>query len=174
MFLSTALERRIALTASKRLLFMSTASALSIATSVPAPMAMPRSACARAGASLMPSPIIATRWPSAWSFLMCSALFSGRTPAMTLGMSMRRRMASAVRALSPVSMTTSMPIARKRAMASRLVAFSTSAAARMPITRSSSAKISGVQPSSASEARCASYGVRSIPFSAMSLSLPAA
>ena len=137
-------------------------------------MAIPRSACARAGASLMPSPIIATLWPSDWSFLMCAALFSGRTPAMTFSMPMRRRMASAVRALSPVSMTTSMPISWKRAMASRLVAFSTSAAARMPMTRSSSAKISGVQPSSAKAASLSSYGERSMPFSSMSLALPAA
>ncbi len=39
--------------------------ALSMATSVPVPMAMPTSAAARAGASLMPSPAIATRRPSA-------------------------------------------------------------------------------------------------------------
>ena len=41
--------------------------ALSIATSVPVPMAMPTSACASAGASLIPSPAIATLRPSAWS-----------------------------------------------------------------------------------------------------------
>lgn len=44
---------------------LSTMSADSIATSVPAPMAIPTSARARAWASLMPSPIIAT-------FLPCS------------------------------------------------------------------------------------------------------
>ena len=44
---------------------MSTTSAVSMATSVPAPMAMPTSAWASAGASLTPSPTIATRrpWP---------------------------------------------------------------------------------------------------------------
>ena len=36
-------------------------SAESIATSVPLPIAMPTSACISAGASLMPSPTIATR-----------------------------------------------------------------------------------------------------------------
>ena len=36
----------------------------SIAMSVPVPIAMPRSACASAGASLMPSPTKATRLPS--------------------------------------------------------------------------------------------------------------
>ena len=38
--------------------------ALSIATSVPVPMAMPTSAAASAGASLMPSPAMATTRPS--------------------------------------------------------------------------------------------------------------
>jgi hypothetical protein len=38
--------------------------ALFIATSVPVPMAMPTSALASAGASLMPSPAIATTRPS--------------------------------------------------------------------------------------------------------------
>src|SRR5207247_5628122 len=36
-----------------------------IATSVPVPIAIPTWACARAGASLTPSPAIATTWPSA-------------------------------------------------------------------------------------------------------------
>ena len=39
--------------------------ALSMATSVPVPIAMPTSARASAGASLMPSPAIATTWPRA-------------------------------------------------------------------------------------------------------------
>ncbi len=42
--------------------------ALFIATSVPVPIAMPTSARASAGASLMPSPAIATTRPSACSF----------------------------------------------------------------------------------------------------------
>ena len=49
--------------------------ALSIATSVPVPMAMPTSACASAGASLIPSPAIATTCPSAWSRRTAVALF---------------------------------------------------------------------------------------------------
>jgi hypothetical protein len=45
---------------------VSTTSAVSIATSVPAPIAMPTSAWARAGASLTPSPCSAARqrWPT--------------------------------------------------------------------------------------------------------------
>ena len=42
---------------------MSATSAASTATSVPVPIAMPTSACASAGASLMPSPTIATTRP---------------------------------------------------------------------------------------------------------------
>ncbi len=37
----------------------------SFATSVPDPIAMPMSAFLSAGASLMPSPVIATTWPAA-------------------------------------------------------------------------------------------------------------
>ena len=37
--------------------------ALCIATSVPPPIAIPTSACASAGTSLMPSPAMATIWP---------------------------------------------------------------------------------------------------------------
>ena len=47
--------------------FIRTMSALSMATSVPAPMARPTSARARAGASLTPSPTMATFRPSSWS-----------------------------------------------------------------------------------------------------------
>ena len=79
--------------------------AVSMATSVPAPMAMPRSACASAGASLTPSPTIATNLPSSCSCLTSSALSCGQD----LGEDARRcpssrATASAVRRLSPVIM----------------------------------------------------------------------
>ena len=51
--------------------------ALWIATSVPVPIAMPTSAAARAGASLTPSPAIATTRPSARSFVTTACLRSG-------------------------------------------------------------------------------------------------
>ena len=58
--------------------------ALSIATSVPVPIAMPTSAAASAGASLMPSPAIATTAPPAAAVLRrASCLSSGATPAST-------------------------------------------------------------------------------------------
>ena len=57
---------------------MRTTPAVSIATSVPAPMAMPRSAWARAGASLTPSPTMATLRPLRWSSAILAALSPGR------------------------------------------------------------------------------------------------
>ena len=81
-------------------------SADSMATSVPAPMARPTSARARAGASLMPSPTMATFRPSAWREATFFSLSWGRTPATTVSTPSARPTASAVRWLSPVSMTT--------------------------------------------------------------------
>ncbi|MNC28021.1 hypothetical protein D3C75_762110 [compost metagenome] len=72
-------------------------SAASIATSVPVPMAMPMSAVAKAGASLMPSPTIATLRPSCWSLRTSSALPSGSTSASTREIPACLAMASAVR-----------------------------------------------------------------------------
>ena len=50
----------------------------SIATSVPVPIAIPRSACASAGASLTPSPTIATMRPSACRRVTTSRLAGGQ------------------------------------------------------------------------------------------------
>ncbi len=49
----------------------------SLAACVPEFMATPTSACASAGASLVPSPVIATRWPPACSRRMSASLSSG-------------------------------------------------------------------------------------------------
>ena len=95
-----------------------TTSAVSTATSVPAPMAMPTSACASAGASLTPSPTIATRRPARWSSATRSALSPGRTSAMTSSMPSSAAMRCAVARLSPVSMTGRMPCVASAATAS--------------------------------------------------------
>ena len=55
--------------------------AASIATFVPAPTAIPTSACVSAGASLIPSPTIATLFPLFCSSFTLSALCSGKTSA---------------------------------------------------------------------------------------------
>ena len=49
-----------------------------MATSVPVPIAMPTSAWASAGASLMPSPTIATRLPSSLQLLDLLGLVLGQ------------------------------------------------------------------------------------------------
>ena len=54
--------------------------AASMAMSLPCPMAMLRSAWARAALSLIPSPAIATLWPPPWRERMNPILSSGRTP----------------------------------------------------------------------------------------------
>ncbi len=87
----------------------STTPADSMATSVPAPMAMPTSARARAGASLTPSPTMATLRPRAWRAATAASLSSGRTSAMTSSMPSRAPTASATGRASPVIMTTRTP-----------------------------------------------------------------
>ncbi len=57
-----------------------TASALSMAMSVPLPMAMPTSARRSAGASFIPSPAMSTTLPSLFSSSTFSAFISGVTP----------------------------------------------------------------------------------------------
>ena len=83
--------------------------AVLMATSVPQPMAMPTSAAARAGASLMPSPTIATVAPSSLSRLSSDALSCGKHSATTRSMPTLLATDVAVRELSPVIITVSTP-----------------------------------------------------------------
>mmetsp|Transcript_19115 Transcript_19115/g.51105 ORF Transcript_19115/g.51105 Transcript_19115/m.51105 type:complete len:350 (+) Transcript_19115:386-1435(+) len=145
-----ALHKCSATTTSNRTDFTRTMSAASIAISVPAPMAIPRSAWARAGASLTPSPTIATQRgpplrgsrtaskPLALGSIdpSCSkrtvAAFSeGSTRATTwLGlMPTLRATARAVLSLSPVSITTSLPMPLSALMVDLASGFSSSAIA---------------------------------------------
>ena len=89
---------------------ISVISEAAIATSVPVPIAIPTSAWARAGASLIPSPTIATIFPSDCNAWILAAFCSGRTWAKTRTMPTSWAIASAVAWLSPVSITTSKPI----------------------------------------------------------------
>jgi hypothetical protein len=68
---------RIASAAARRSPETSVRSDASIATSVPVPIASPRSACASAGASLTPSPTIATRCPAACRRAISATFSSG-------------------------------------------------------------------------------------------------
>ena len=73
---------------------------------VPAPTAMPKSAWASAGESLIPSPTIATTFLLPCSSFTLSALLAGRTSANTSVMPTLAAIACAVRRLSPVTIHT--------------------------------------------------------------------
>src|SRR2546427_8029095 len=87
----------------------------SLAACVPVFMATPTSACASAGASLVPSPVIATSLPLPCSSLMSCIFVSGVACARKSSTPDSRAMAAAVRGLSPVIITVRIPMARKRA-----------------------------------------------------------
>ena len=71
-----------AATIEAKLSSVSTMSAASRVTSVPVmPIAIPMSAAFTAGASLTPSPVMATTWPSRCSALTIRSLCSGDTRA---------------------------------------------------------------------------------------------
>ena len=141
--------RRTAAGTSLKRLFIRTTSAASIAMSVPAPIAIPISARVRAGASLIPSPTMATL-PCSLRERITLSLPSGRTPAMTSSTPAWAPIALAVRSLSPVSMTTRIPIFCNSLIACGLSSLMTSATAMMPASLPLRAKRRGVFPSSAS------------------------
>jgi hypothetical protein len=118
----------------------------SIAMSVPVPMAIPTSAAASAGASLIPSPTMATTRPSLQSLSTSFALSSGRTSAKTFSIPACFAMKSAVRRLSPVNITTSIPSFLSSRIASLDVSFSVSATPMMPAVFLSTATIMAVLP----------------------------
>ena len=74
-----AFDRSITPTTPRGSLDASTMPADSIATSVPAPMAMPTSALASAGASFTPSPTMATVRPRFWSSVTFESFSFGST-----------------------------------------------------------------------------------------------
>ena len=145
---------------------------VSLATSVPEPMAMPRSARARAGASLMPSPTIATRRPSAWRRSTSATFWSGNTSASTRSIPTWRAIASAVRRLSPVRIAVSSPIRLSAATASRAWGFSVSAQATRPASAPSTATSIAVLPSDSSAWSRPSSPAVSSPRRAMSRRVP--
>src|SRR6266540_834261 len=100
----------------------------SMATSVPLPMAIPRSAWTSAGASLTPSPTIATVLPWACRRAISPTLSAGMTSASARSMPTLAAIAAAVVWLSPVSMATSRPMACSRATCSAAPGLSASAA----------------------------------------------
>ena len=131
---------------SERVPFTRTQSALSIATSVPLPMATPTSALLRATASFIPSPTI-TVLASFFSFFTLSAFPSGRTLASISSIPAFLPMAEATMELSPVSMTTFNPIFFISPIALALSGLRVSETAMRPRTLSSSPNQRTVFPS---------------------------
>mmetsp|Transcript_12737 Transcript_12737/g.44242 ORF Transcript_12737/g.44242 Transcript_12737/m.44242 type:complete len:356 (+) Transcript_12737:314-1381(+) len=160
---------------------MSTKSAASMATSVPAPTAIPTSAAASAGASFTPSPTMATHVgcpPSEagrCSSRMASALPAGGTSACTCLMPTSSPTARAVRQLSPLTMWHSTPILPSAATtppASGLMASETAkVATSSPPTASDTHVLA--RPSISSRNASASGGSWA-PHSAISARLPTA
>ena len=149
-------------------------SAASIAISVPVPSAMPTSACASAGASLIPSPTMATVFPSDWSRRIRSAFPAGRTPARTFSIPARDAIARAVVSLSPVSIMTSIPICRSSPTAPAEVGLILSATAMIPATALSIATRRRAFPSPVSFSTDPSAPVMSTPDSFIIAAFPAA
>ena len=109
MLVSVLFESLIAAGTSDNLFFIRTISAASIATSVPAPIAIPISALVSAGASLIPSPTIITL-PCSLSLAISFSFPSGSTPAITSSTPASFPIAFALLSLSPVIITTLIPI----------------------------------------------------------------
>ena len=126
-------------------------------------MAMATSACASAGASLVPSPVMATSLPLACSSRMSCIFASGVACARKSSTPLSRAMAAAVRGLSPVIITVRMPMARKRANRSAMPPLTTSFKWMMPSTRAPSQTASGVPPESP---------IRQAVFTTSTLTLP--
>ena len=84
----------------------------SFAADVPVFMATPTSAWARAGASFVPSPVIATSLPPSCSRRMRASLSSGLASARKSSTPASSAIARAVNGLSPVIITVRMPMRR--------------------------------------------------------------
>ena len=126
----------------------------SLAAWVPVFMATPTSACASAGASLVPSPVMATRLPPACSALMRAILSSGVASARKSSTPASAAIAAAVSGLSPVIITVRMPMARSSSKRSVMPGFTVSLRWMTPSTRGGSPgawsnTTSGVPPSAA-------------------------
>ncbi len=98
----------------------------SLADDVPVFIATPTSAWASAGASLVPSPVIATRRPPSCSFLISAILSSGVASARKSSTPASSAIARAVSGLSPVIITVRMPIRRISSNRSRMPSLTTS------------------------------------------------
>ena len=116
------------------------------AACVPVFMATPTSAWASAGASLVPSPHIATSLPLACSSRISFSLSSGVAWARKSSTPASAAIAAAVIGLSPVIITVRMPMRRSSAKRSRMPPLTISLSCTTPSRRPSLATASGVPP----------------------------
>ena len=98
----------------------------SFAADVPVFIATPTSACASAGASFVPSPVIATSLPPCCSCRINAILSSGVASARKSSTPASDAIASAVRGLSPVIITVRIPIVRSSSNRWRIPSFTMS------------------------------------------------
>mmetsp|Transcript_10644 Transcript_10644/g.26463 ORF Transcript_10644/g.26463 Transcript_10644/m.26463 type:complete len:222 (+) Transcript_10644:902-1567(+) len=136
-------------------------SAVSMAISVPERTAMPTSACASAGASLTPSPTIATTRPSPCSLRTRSAFSAGLTSAATQcgGIAASSATARAARDVSPLIMYTSSPCARSCSTTARASGLSASLSRTMPSSRKRAPPPRGARATRTIEWPAASHSV---------------
>ncbi len=123
---------------------------------VPVCMATPTSAWARAGASLAPSPHMATRRPLACSSRIRRSLSSGVASARKSSTPASEAMAAAVTGLSPVIITVRRPMRRRSAKRSFTPGLTTSLRWMTPTSRSPSDTARGVPPERAMRSTAAS------------------
>ena len=107
----------------------------SLAAWVPVFIATATSAWASAGASLVPSPVMATRCPCCWYSRIRSSLRSGVASARKSSTPASAAMADAVSGLSPVIITVRMPMRRSSAKRSRMPPLTMSLRWTTPSTR---------------------------------------
>ncbi len=106
----------------------------SFAADVPVFIATPTSACASAGASFVPSPVMATRRPPSCSRRMSASLSSGVASARKSSTPASAAIARAVMGLSPVIITVRIPIRRSSSKRSLMPDFTTSLRCTTPRT----------------------------------------
>ena len=120
----------------------------------------------------MPSPTMPTIRPSAWRRATSAALSPGSTSASTRSTPVTRAIASAVRRLSPVSITTSSPRPRRAATLATASSLRVSATATTPAGAPSTATNIAVLPSAARPVAASVRSTVSMPASVRRRSLP--
>ena len=118
----------------------------SFAACVPLFITTATSAWASAGASLVPSPVMATSLPCAWISRMTLSLASGLISATKSSTPASAAIDAAVSLLSPVIITVRMPILRSSANRSLMCVLTMSFSSMTPSAYLPSATTNGVEP----------------------------